>query len=374
MKTVFASATGQYRQGNLTRELFRDLVESYDPNVYEAGAYVAHTSEWNRAGITEPPRLAAVKSLSDNFIDHSGRVYLSIDLDETAEYEEAQRYFPHKSIEYWPADDPRNPLNQEHVAETKKGKPYLRGFALLGDSPAAKLPHRIMKFFGRLTDETARTLARYSDTAHGLYAYQDDNTTRINMKNIATALGLGENATEEQIVDTIEKLKKAAPQKPEKEYRQEIAELKATIETLEEGKEEGVKEYADKLATAQTRLTGLRTRNHELVVAGLLRDVQAKNTTVPADKLERLKMFADRDYRDGDDEYTLAKSYAAEIPENKPEGVGKVAGRNSTAAAKCPDKREIKTYAQFLDLPGKKAALFRDTYPEYVEELREEFA
>lgn len=372
MKTVFVSATGKYKQGDLTPQLFRDLVQSYDPNIYEAGAFVAHTSEWNKAGIAEPPRLAAVKSLSDSFVDTKGRVYLSTDLDASDEYEDAQKYFPHKSIEYWEANDPRNPLNQDHVPADKKGRPYLRGFALLGDSPAAKLPEKITKFFGQLTADKRSELAQYCDAAHGLYAFKDDdNPTRINMKNIAKACGLSEDATEDQIVAKIKEMKSAAPSKTEKEYQDEIKGLKTKVETLEKGKGDDVKEYADKLTKSETENASLKTKVHELTVEGFVKTAQGKNPTIEAAKLERLKMFADRDFRDGDKEYTLAKSYVDEIPENKQGIIGKVPGNQSPA--NCPKKEEIKTYRDFLDLPGKKIIAFREAYPEYVEELREEF-
>ena len=371
MKTVFVSATGKYKQGDLTPDLFRDLVVSYDPNIYEAGAFVAHTSEWNKAGVMEPPRLAAVKSLSDSFVDNKGRVYLSTDLDVTDDYEDAQKYFPHKSIEYWEANDPRNPLNQDHVPVAKKGRPYLRGFALLGDSPAAKLPEKITRFFGHLTDDKRTELAQYCDAAHGLYAFKDDNSTRINMKNIATACGLKEDAKEQDILNKIKELKDSVPSKPEKEYQGEIKDLKAKVGTLEKGKSDDVKEYADKLSKSETENKSLKTKAHELTVEGFVKTAQIKNPTVEAAKLERLKMFADRDFRDGDKEYTLAKSYVDEIPENKPTGIGKVKG--DPVPGNCPKKDEIKSYRDFLDLPDKKLLAFRDAYPEYVEELREEF-
>lgn len=334
MKTVFVSATGNYLQGDLTKQVFRDLVESYDPTgVYEAGAFVAHTTKWAEAGVAEPPRLAAIKSISDSFVDHSGRVYLSSDIDPTSDYEEAQQYFPHKSIEFWDATDPRNPLNQPHIPEEKRGKPYFRGFALLGDSPAAKLPAAINKFFGPLTDDKRTELSQYCDAAAGLYLYSDSTRTKTasSMKNIAKACGLDEGATEEQIVSKIAEMKGS---KTAKQYEDEIAGLTAKVQELEASKSPEVREYSDKITALETKISELRKERHDLVVSGMIKDAQAKNLTVGAEKLERLKTFADRDYKDGDDKYTLATAYLEDIPAVQQAPASKVPGDAASDLAK----------------------------------------
>lgn len=370
MKTVFVSATGKYLQGDLTPQVFRDLVESYDPNIYEAGAFVAHTTKWAEAGINEPPRLASVRSLSDSMVGQDGRVYLSTDIEPGTQYEEAQQFFPHKSIEFWDATDPRNPLNQPHIPAEKQGKPYFRGFALLGDSPAAKLPAAITKFFGPLTDDKRKELSQYCDAAAGLYLYSDSTRTKTepSMKNIAKACGLNEGATEEQIISKISEMKGS---KTPKQYEDEIAGLTAKVESLEKSAGAGVKEYSDKLVESETENKALKAKLHEQTVAGFVREAQAKNITVGADKLTRLKTYADRDYRDGDTEYTLAKAYLEDIPAVSQTTVGKVSG--VVPAAGIPKKEEIKTYGDFLSLKGEKAVAFAEAYPEHVQELRKDF-
>jgi|GEM_PF-3025806 len=357
MNTVFVSATGKYLQGDLTPQLFRDLVESYDPVVYEAGAFVAHSTKWAEAGITEPPRLAAVKSLSDSMIDSSGRVYLSAGIEETADYSEAQQYFPHKSIEFWDGNDPRNPLNQPHIPAEKQGKPYLRGFALLGDSPAAKLPAAITRFFGPLTDEKRQELSRYADAAAGLYCYDDSLRTKtINtMKKIAQACGLADDASEDQIIVSV------------KQYQDENAALKTKVETLEKSAGDGVKEYSDKLTVAETAILSLRTALHTEKVSGFVRDAQAKNLTIGAEKLERLKTYADRDYRDGDETYTLATAYLADIPAVQQMHVGKVAG---AADPNAEDLKKVKCFADLAsdaDLRSRYAEAFPEQYDKLVQ-------
>ena len=368
-KTVFVSATGKYLQGDLTPQLFRDLVESYDPKVYEAGAFVAHSTKWAEAGITEPPRLASVRSLSDSMVGQDGRVYLSTDIVPGSQYEEAQQFFPHKSIEFWDATDPRNPLNQPHIPAEKQGKPYFRGFALLGDSPAAKLPAAITKFFGPLTDEKKAELSQYCDAAAGLYLYSDNSRTKpiTSMKKICAACGLDEGATEDQIVGKINELKDGC--KASKQYEDEVGTLTAKVRTLEDSAGQGVKEYADKVTGLEATVATLRQEKHELQVAGMVREAQGKNLTVGADKLARLKTYADRDYKDGDESYTLATAYLDDIPAVKPGSVAKVTGESP--AKDCPAKDQVKTYSDFLALPGKQIEAFNDAFPEYVLELRE---
>ncbi|NTW98338.1 MAG: hypothetical protein HGB35_00060 [Geobacteraceae bacterium] len=369
-KTVFVSATGKYLQGDLTPQLFRDLVESYDPKVYEAGAFVAHSTKWAEAGINEPPRLASVRSLSDSMIGSDGRVYLSTDIEPGTQYEEAQQFFPHKSIEFWDAADPRNPLNQPHIPSEKQGKPYFRGYALLGDSPAAKLPAAITKFFGPLTDDKKAELSQYCDAAAGLYLYSDNSRTKpyTSMKKIAAACGLDEAANEDQIVAEIGKMKGG---KTAKHYQDEIDTLTAKIVTLETSAGHGSKEYSDRITELESSVSTLRKEKHELKVAGMVREAQSKNITVGADKLERLKTYADRDFRDGDEKYTLATSFLDDIPTVKPGSVAKVPGE--VPAAGVPKKEEIKTYGDFLDLRGDKAVAFKEAYADYVEELRKDF-
>jgi len=363
MNTVFVSATGKYLQGDLTPQIFRDLVESYDPAIYEAGAFVAHSTKWAEAGINEPPRLAAVKSLSDGFVDHSGRVYLSAGIEETADYAEAQQYFPHKSIEFWDSKDPRNPLNQDHIPAEKRGRPYFRGFALLGDSPAAKLPGKITKFFGPLTDEKRQELSRYADAAAGLYCYDDSSRTKPaeNMKTIARACGLPDDATEDQIVAKIGEMK---GKKTPKQYEDEITALASKVETLERAAGDSVKEYSDKLTASEARVKTLETALHTEKVAGFVREAQGKNLTIGADKLDRLRTYADRDYRDGDEKYTLAKAFLEDIPTVKPASVGKVSGSAG-------DDEDLKKVRCFADLASDAdlRARYAEAYPEQYEQL-----
>ena len=343
MKTVFVSATGNYMQGDLTPQLFRDLCESYDPAIYEAGAFVAHSTKWAEAGINEPPRLASVKSLSDSFIGTGGRVFLSTAIEPGPDYEDAQQFFPHKSIEFWGAEDPRNPLNQPHIPTARKGKPYFRGYALLGDSPAAKLPASITKFFGELTDEKKAALAQYCDETAGLYCYKDTikNETTMSMSNIAKALGLPATATEEEIIGRINKAKDEdrkelddAKKEAAGEYKDKITALETEVSSLKANAGAGVKEYSDKLTAAETLVASLMAERHALVVAGMVKDAQAKNVTVGAEKLERIKTFADRDYKDGDAKYTLANAYLADIPAVTINPLGRVPGKLDTEVDK----------------------------------------
>jgi hypothetical protein len=368
MKTVFVSATGKYIQGNLTPKLFRDLCESYDPAIYEAGAFVAHSTKWADAGINEPPRLASVKSLSDSFIGSGGRVFLSTTIEPSADYEDAQQYFPHKSIEFWDATDPRNPLNQPHIPVDKQGRPYFRGYALLGDSPAAKLPAAITKFFGQLTDEKRVELAKYCDESAGLYCYKDTLTkigNSMDYKKIAAALGLPETATEEEILAAINK-KEPEGEPSGAEYKDKITELEAKIVTLEKGAGDGVKEYSDKLTAAETQLSTLRAELHTQKIAGMIQAAQAKNPTVGAEKLERIKTFADRDYKDGDDKYTLATTYLSDIPEVKPVSVTRVSGQTDTEIeAKLCTVHSFSDLAKDADLRN----LFAEHRPEQYEKL-----
>lgn len=372
MKTVFVSATGNYMQGNLTPQLFRDLCESYDPAIYEAGAFVAHSTKWAEAGITEPPRLASIKSLSDSFIGTGGRVFLSTDIEPNADYDDAQKYFPHKSIEFWDATDPRNPLNQPHIPAAKQGKPYFRGYALLGDSPAAKLPASITKFFGELTAEKRAELAQYCDEKSGLYCYKDttNDKTTMSMSKIAKALGLPETATEEQIITEINKTKEPAGEKPGAEYQDKITALEAEIVTLKENAGAGVQEYSDKLTAAETQISTLKAERHTLIVGGMVKDAQAKNVTVGAEKLERIKTYADRDFKDGDENYTLANAYLSDIPAVRIKPIEKGAG--DAPSKDCPAKTDVKTYGDLLKLPGKQISAFNAAHPEYVAELRDE--
>ena len=355
-------------QGDLTPKLFRDLCESYDPAIYEAGAFVAHSTKWADAGINEPPRLASVKSLSDSFIGSGGRVFLSTTIEPNADYEDAQQYFPHKSIEFWDATDPRNPLNQPHIPTGKQGKPYFRGYALLGDSPAAKLPEAITKFFGQLTDEKRAELAKYCDENAGLYCYKDTLTktgNSMDYKKIAAALGLPETATEEEILAVINK-KEPAGEPSGAEYKDKITELEAKIVTLEKGVGDGVKEYSDKLTATEAQVSTLRAELHTQKVAGMIQAAQAKNPTVGAEKLERIKTFADRDYKDGDDKYTLATTYLSDIPEVKPVGVGRVSGQTDTEIeAKLCTVHSFSDLAKDADLRN----LFAEHRPEQYEEL-----
>ena len=372
MKTVFVSATGKYLQGDLTPQIFRDLVESYDPSVYEAGAFVAHSTKWAEAGINEPPRLAAVKGISDSFVDQSGRVYLSADLETGADFEDAQTFFPHKSIEFWDATDPRNPLNQPHIAKEKQGKPYLRGFALLGDSPAAKLPEKITKFLGPLTDEKKRELSKYADAAAGLYCYDDSSRTKqINaMKKIAQACGLADDATVDQIVTKIGEMK---GKKTPAQYEDEIQALNTKVETLEKSAGDGVKEYSDKLTVADTRIKTLESALHTEKVAGFVREAQRKNITIGAQKLETLKTYADRDYKDGDENYTLATAYLNDIPEVKHSPSGKVSGAKD---GNTDDLKKVKCFADLAkdaDLRGRFAEAYPAEYADMAENPEKQF-
>ena len=335
MKTVFVSATGNYQQGNLTPKLFRDLCESYDPAIYEAGAFVAHSTKWAEAGINEPPRLASVKSLSDSFIGTDGRVFLSTAIEPGKDYEDAQQYFPHKSIEFWDATDPRNPTNQPHIPSEKRGKPYFRGYALLGDSPAAKLPASITKFFGELNEEKRAELAQYCDEKTGLYCYKDTFklTNDMGMSAIAKALGLPATATEEEIISRINKLKSEdkkeaddAVKEAKGEYQDKITALETEVKTLKENAGTGVKEYSDKVVDLESRLLSERKSSHDLQVKLFIQSAQSKNPMVGAEKLTKLKTFADLDFERGDKEYKFANIELADIPAVKTTQIGKSSG------------------------------------------------
>ncbi len=375
MKTVFVSATGNYQQGNLTPQLFRDLCESYDPAIYEAGAFVAHSTKWAAAGMNEPPRLASVKSLSDSFIGTGGRVFLSTNIEPNADYEDAQQYFPHKSIEFWDATDPRNPLNQPHIPAGKQGKPYFRGYALLGDSPAAKLPASITKFFGELNEEKRAELAQYCDEKAGLYCYKDTfkPTNNMGMSAIAKALGLPETATEEQIISRINKAKDEdkkeaddAMKEAKGEYQDKITALETEVQTLKANAGTGVKEYSDKVVDLEAKLKDSQKSAHGLQVKLFIQSAQAKNPTVGAEKLTKLKTFADLDFERGDKEYKFANIELADIPENKMSPIGKGSGKLDTDTDKALSG--VKCFADLAKDAGLRN-LFAEHRPEEFEKM-----
>ena len=127
-----------------------------------------------------------------------------------------------------------------------------------------------------------------------------------------------------------------------------------------------MKEYSDKLTATEAQVSTLRAELHTQKVAGMIQAAQAKNPTVGAEKLERIKTFADRDYKDGDDKYTLATTYLSDIPEVKPVGVGRVSGQTDTEIeAKLCTVHSFSDLAKDADLRN----LFAEHRPEQYEEL-----
>jgi hypothetical protein len=251
------TASGKYPQGDITPEMVREMVQSYDAtNIFAAKIFPGHTSEHLAKGLTQKPVAGEVVSLVERKIGE--RVYAIAKIKVNEFFNKVKSFLPETSIELYAPNDPTNPTNQDHIPNGKKGKWYIGGVAMLGnDNPAVKIGNAIKELLSSVQPEYEK-VSEFKSVQTAPINFSQIKTYS-QMLEIAKALGLPETATEAEIAAKVAALvaklsememgqNKPAPEMGQKPYAEtkaklELAEqqnqvLKAQIQSLNEFKEQ----------------------------------------------------------------------------------------------------------------------------------------